>query len=302
MNSERDFDQVAAEWLNEGSDATPPRLIEAVLLAVRSTPQERGFGIPWRIQSMSHFAYVATVVAVLAVVVAAAFYAFSRGPSVGPGPTPCNGPGPTPSIGVLPSPGQMPRALGPVPSGWTTYTSPQYGFTVAHPTDWSVRPAERAWDLARDVADCRSPAMDDFIAPGGDLRVSIWSLPVDGDLQLTPDGTSYGLGRIEPWIQAYCDKAGRSACAGFLNGAVALCIEARDCHPGLLVGVVAPFDQDVQAFFTGGHYGDRMVIVTVWHTADDPILAPYGGGRQLIEGFLGSMCVTTVDARRDFPC
>ena len=43
MNDDRDFEPTTAEWLNDGSDATPPHVIDAVLLAARSTPQERDY-------------------------------------------------------------------------------------------------------------------------------------------------------------------------------------------------------------------------------------------------------------------
>ena len=48
MNSDRDFETTTAEWLNAGADTTPPHLIDAVLLAARSTPQERALRIPLR--------------------------------------------------------------------------------------------------------------------------------------------------------------------------------------------------------------------------------------------------------------
>ena len=43
MNDKRDFDRAVDRWLDDGSDATPPHVIDGVLLAVRSTPQERDF-------------------------------------------------------------------------------------------------------------------------------------------------------------------------------------------------------------------------------------------------------------------
>ena len=81
-----------------------------------------------------------------------------------------------------------------------------------------------------------------------------------------------------------------------------LCVEVRDCHPGLLVGVAPPFDREVQAFFTGGDYGGQMVVVTVWRGESDPSVARYGGARRLIEAFLLTMCVSPEDPRGPFPC
>jgi hypothetical protein len=291
MNTDRDFERVAAEWLDAGSDSTPPHVIDAVLLAVRTTPQERDLRIPWRTPSMTQFLGVATVIAVVAVVGVAAFYAFGPTFNVGPAPTPSPSVQPT----QAPSPTAIPSPNGPIPTGWTTYTSSQYGFTVGHPADWNVRPAERAWDLDTDAPDWLSPAMDDFTAPGGDVRVSVWSLPVDPDMELN------GWDGVEAWVELYCQTTGSPSCTGILDGAMRLCIEVRDCHPGLLVGVAPPFDREVQAFFTGGIYNSRMVVVTVWRAEDDPSLAPYGGGRQLIEDFLLTMCVMPEPGHEDRP-
>ncbi|HET7083016.1 MAG TPA: hypothetical protein VFJ00_04835, partial [Candidatus Limnocylindria bacterium] len=48
-------------------------------------------------------------------------------------------------------------------------------------------------------------------------------------------------------------------------------------------------DEDVQAFYTGGEFGDKMVIVAVWSGESDPEVAQYGGARQLLELFLMTM-------------
>ena len=67
MNDKRDFDHAVDRWLEDGSDVTPPGVIDAVVLA-RSTPQERDFRISWRTSPTWRRAYA---VAALAVAVAA---------------------------------------------------------------------------------------------------------------------------------------------------------------------------------------------------------------------------------------
>ena len=79
MNSKRDFDRAVEQWLDDGADATPPEVIDAVLLAVRSTPQERDFRLPWRATSMTSYLRVAAVVALAAIASTAAILSF--GPS-----------------------------------------------------------------------------------------------------------------------------------------------------------------------------------------------------------------------------
>ncbi len=67
-----------------------------------------------------------------------------------------------------------------------------------------------------------------------------------------------------------------------------LCLERCDCHPGLLV----PFGDDTQAFFTAGFYAqDAMTVVAVWHGESAPSTAAYGGSQRLLEGFLATMAV-----------
>ena len=72
-----------------------------------------------------------------------------------------------------------------------------------------------------------------------------------------------------------------------------LCLERRDCHPGLLV----PFETDVQAFFPEMtdddrvRYFDQMVVLAIWREEVHYSVARYEGSRQLMEAFLSTMGV-----------
>ena len=80
--------------------------------------------------------------------------------------------------------------------------------------------------------------------------------------------------------------SGNSPCTGIADRAVELCLEKWDCHPGLLV----PFENDVQAFFSGGIYAqDAMTVVAVWRAESSRHVARYGGSRRLLEAFLSTM-------------
>lgn len=105
MNHKRDFDRAVDRWLDDGSDATPPEVIDVVLLAVRSTPQERRSWWPaWRTTRMNTYAkLIAAAAAVLVVVIAG--YQFLPGRS-GPG-GPTTAPSPT-----LAAPAVVPAANG----------------------------------------------------------------------------------------------------------------------------------------------------------------------------------------------
>jgi hypothetical protein len=155
-----------------------------------------------------------------------------------------------------------------------------------------VRPADHDWTLEEDAANWLSSGQEVFLAPtlGSALgiRVSAWSVPLD------PGTTLETSGDIEAWIEQYCQLT-RPTCTGFNDRAVPLCLESRDCHPGLLV----PFETDVHAFFPGtsGTTWDRMVVVAIWRVDGQPSVAPYGGARALLEAFLTTMDVHVRNAR-----
>ena len=167
-----------------------------------------------------------------------------------------------------------------------TFTSRQYDLTLRYPLGWSAYVAERAWTWETDVREHMSVAQDYFKAPydapDGDIRVSVWKAPIDPATR--EESTAY----LVAFAEDYCTKSGNTPCTGIADRAVALCVEVRDCHPGLLV----PFKGDVQAFFSGGDYGrDAMTIVAVWRPERDASVVPYGGARKLLETFLVSMDV-----------
>lgn len=175
-----------------------------------------------------------------------------------------------------------PTTASPDPNGWVTYTSDQYGFSGGYPRDWTVRPAERDWTFEADAADRSSPAMERFMAPDGSVQVSAWSVP------LAPGTAVADRPGLEAWVETYCAETGNAPCSGIHERAVSLCLERRDCHPALLV----PFDEDVQAFFTGGIYdADAMIVVAVWSGETQPAVAAYGGAQRLLEAFLSTMSV-----------
>ena len=175
---------------------------------------------------------------------------------------------------------------------WTPYTSERYlsqfGALVGHPPDWTVVPATRDWSFDADAADPLSPAHESFVDPTGDIRVSVWEVPLDVCLRVSgmcKESTNY----LPAWVHDYCEASGISTpCAGIEDRAVELCLEKMDCHPGVLV----PFESEVQAFFRGGIYNQgAMTVVTVWRGESDPSVARYGGAQRLLEGFLSTMQV-----------
>ena len=68
MNDDQLFERAVDDWLDAGSDRTPRPAVDAVLLAIRTTPQERDLRIPWRIPNMSNPLRLGAAIAVIAVV------------------------------------------------------------------------------------------------------------------------------------------------------------------------------------------------------------------------------------------
>src|SRR5688572_12277003 len=101
--SDQLFEHAVRGWLEDGSDRTPPAAIEAVLLAVKTTPQERDLRIPRRFTTMTFSMRLAAVVAIVAILGVGALAYLNRGPTTGdqPTPPPTTLPTPTPTIRPL---------------------------------------------------------------------------------------------------------------------------------------------------------------------------------------------------------
>lgn len=110
---------------------------------------------------------------------------------------------------------------------------------------------------------------------------------IDATDLLTIDPIGFGLrpddrpGRLVRWATRYCQRAGLTPCTGIADRGVALCIEAFDCRPALLV----PFDQGVAAFLSGGPF-PAPTVHAVWRRADDLVAARLGGAHSILEAHL----------------
>lgn len=149
MNHDRAFERATRDWLEAGSDRTPRATVDAVLLAVRTTPQERDLRIPWRTPTMPKNLRLVAMIAIVAVVGLGASALLRNGSSVGPSPTsspsvvpsPTTIPSPTapsvtPSTTVAPSIDTARIPHGPLAAGTytTTVLTPPTTFTV--PAGW----------------------------------------------------------------------------------------------------------------------------------------------------------------------
>lgn len=136
---DREFWRATTDWLEAGSDRTPPQAVDAVLLAVRTTRQERVLWSPWRPINMNAL-FKVLIAATAVVAIALAWINF--GPSSNVGTTP---PGPTPTATPYPSPAALPTADPPAALAPGRYAfgprwpNPSISFTV--PSDgWTGNP------------------------------------------------------------------------------------------------------------------------------------------------------------------
>lgn len=282
MNQPRDLDAIIATWLEGGPIDLPDETRRAISVGLRTPPRVRRTAILGG-SSMNPIWRVAAAAAMIIALGALAAFALSNragGSAAVPSSPrasmiPSTSPSAPPSASAASTSPSSPTDT----SAWMTYHSDRYGFDTGYPTDWTVEPADHDWTIDADSKDFLSRGQEAFIAPGRTIRVSAWSVPIGP----TPDMQDPAL--IEAWIKDYCQKSSNSPCTGIHERAVPLCVETRDCHPGLLV----PFADDVQAFATGGIYDRKLVVVAVWWGETAPAVAPYGGSRRLLEAYLSTM-------------
>ncbi len=270
MNDDQAFERATRAFLEEGSDTTPAAAIDAVLLAVRTTPQERDLRIPWRIAPMPKPMRLVAAIAIIVVVGVAAFSLLRPSPGVGG-----VGGASTPSPAVSPSAPATSPSTRPTPTPysintttWTTYTSARYGFSIGYPADWSVHTrATRDWTYPADATvNMYSTALETFVDPGSTIAAAAWSVAVKS-------GTT-----LDAWIQAYCALAESSVPTDCTTMPGRTAAATMDGHAGSLVR----FTQDTQAFFL---VNNRMYVVAIWQAE---AFIP-GGVSRLLEAYLSTM-------------
>jgi hypothetical protein len=279
--SDRQFERAVTDWLEDGSDRTPERAIDGVLLAVKTTPQERDLRVPWRIP-MPVYARAAVVAVALVVMVGAGF-AFLNNRAPG-------------GIGAAPTatPTAAPTDVAPGITGWTPYTSAIYGITLAYPDGWEVWPATRAAP-AGGADDLETN--DVFVSSEDDLGVGV---------RLRPAGAGADLASVEglkAWAQTFCRETGAPDCDAVVDRVEPMCLNAGGdpCRAAILarsdgtdpaeVGELAFFPYWPSETFTGDP--DTVVVVSVGRGDAFPGAAKYGGSVELLKSILSTMNVTS---------
>jgi hypothetical protein len=99
MTDDRSLERAARSWLENGPTQAPDRAVEAALLQIQTTSQERDWHVPWRLPTMNTPARVATAAVIGVLAVGGALFMLGR-----PGQTGVGGPGPSPTPTASPSP------------------------------------------------------------------------------------------------------------------------------------------------------------------------------------------------------
>jgi TolB protein len=104
MTDDRSLERAARSWLEAGPTEAPDRAVEAALLRIETTAQERDLRIPWRLPKMTTPARVAAAAVIGVLAVGGAFFYFGK-----PGQPAVGAPGPGPSSSAPASPVASPR-------------------------------------------------------------------------------------------------------------------------------------------------------------------------------------------------
>jgi hypothetical protein len=187
------FDPRLADWLEEDESTAPEQALEIVLASFPSIKQRRAVRVPWRTPTVTSTLRLGLAAAVVvAAAIGGIYFLGSRSN------TPVAAPeSPSPSV----APSERPAAERTTPPNWTTFTSPQYGYTVDHPTAFQATPATEEWPFEAIVGN-EEPYVDKFFAASGPTTfVGIASQPL-------PDALAPAA-----WMSAYEQQVAERLCS-----------------------------------------------------------------------------------------
>ncbi len=157
MTDDLRFERDARDWLELGPVEAPFDVIQAALLEIDSTPQERDLRVPWRFPIMPTFARAFAAAAVIVGLVAggALFLQRSNPAFVG---------GPSPSLSATSTSTPTPLNLDAITLS-AAFTSDRYGYTLPVNPGWATHQAMATWT----GPDNSTPVIDEVTIPGTQL-------------------------------------------------------------------------------------------------------------------------------------
>jgi hypothetical protein len=282
MNGRIDAERILDAYLAPEADRLPDRVIDAALVDIDRTPQRRALRVPWRFPSMPALSRATGIAAVALVAVVGAggvMYLSSNNGGAGsrstPGPT-------TPAVAPATAASPETSSVAPGITGWKTYTSAVYDFTISYPDDWSV--AERATQKWQPGEAEDASSSDVFLNPAS----------VDGDeiaflaLQFpAPAGADLGSwDGLQAAMTEMCAKPAEFAYGECSSEDVVtrMCLDRPDCDPVAFV----QNDGFPRALFGDPETG-ILTYISMGRRDDFPAAARYGGTATLLKSILGEL-------------
>jgi hypothetical protein len=194
MTDDRSIERAARSWLEVGPTEAPERAVEAALLQIDATTQERDWHVPWRLPKMTTPARLASAAVVGVLVVGGAIVVLQPGRASvgGPGPTPSS----TPSPAISPSPSSSPMTL---VEGFPLVPGPYVATPFSEPgSDWCFDNAPPFPSTS--PVGCTDTKPDDsirvtFTVPAGWEGIGNGGVWLAVEKTSAPDGASLSFGR-----------------------------------------------------------------------------------------------------------
>lgn len=214
-------------------------------------------------------------VALVAVLGAGALMYFNS--TGGPGGPPTNAPTNAPTTAATAQP-----TLPPGISGWKTFTSPVYGYTIIYPDDWStVIPATQKWQ-AGEPED--SPSMDLIALDEGDEGASIAFLALQFPAPAGSDLTSWN-GLLAAMTEVCAKPADYFSAMCPSEDLSPMCLGSTTCVP---VGFVDKAEVMPRALVGDPETG-MVMYIQMGRLDDYPGAERYGGTVSLLKAILSQL-------------
>ena len=276
MTRDRTTEQRISDWLvHEGEHELPDRVLTETFDRAAVTRQVRA--LPgWRIFQMDRkvISFAAGAAAIAVVVIAGAGYFGQPDASgVGGAPTPSPTPSPEPSF----APGI---------TGWKTYTSDVYGYTISYPSDWHESgKALYKWQPGVPANEESTPWADFFVndedSIGSEqIAMMVYQVPAPAGADLKSWEGLYAA------HQELCDEPTIAHCPADYTQ-TRMCLGEQDCAPAI---IALNGDQTPAALIGDPEKG--LITLFVMGRADNyPAAAKYGGTTTLLKSILTQMDV-----------
>jgi hypothetical protein len=179
MNSDRNFERTALDWLAQGPDRLPDRVLDAVADEIHLTPQRRAARVPWRDPRMNQMTRAVAAIAAVLIALVGGVVLLRPGASPGPGGLAGNSPSPavSPSSSGSPASSGTSSAASGLPALTTMFTSTVNGYSISYPDGWRVVRATETWPSGSFTSNPDDRSVDSFSGPNLAIYVVSQKLP-----------------------------------------------------------------------------------------------------------------------------